>query len=199
MRKSLTYSLIICVIALSLAGCAKQSVQKNEIKPEALTKEQEDIVYLLSDDKHEILLFDYKTEEPYKRVEFWVEVYENGVLAERPSGVNTFSDEAKPRNGQLAIAITQNPGFTWTFAVSESSSKISHTGEAANAEYDTTSRAYGSISEPVAIEDGKEIVLYTSIFANDDISSYDEQMYIEQPELIKKYPYFHIIKCKFTK
>ena len=132
-------------------------------------------------------------------MEFWVEIYENGLLVDRPSGINSLSDEARAFDGQLAILITQNSGFQWTFTASENG-KVSHTSEPIVADYDTFGRAYGPIDEPVTIEDGKEIVLYTSIFSSGGISAYDDkQIYIEQPELIEEYPYVQIIKCRFTK
>lgn len=201
MKKAFNIFLTICIIAGFLVGCTKEPVtSKNEIAPKVLTKEQKDIVNLLSSDKQEILLFDYKTEEAYKRVELWVEVYENGVLIDRPAGVHSLSDKAKPHDGQLAILITQNSGFQWTFTTNENGSRMSHTSEATNTGYDTIGRAYSPINKPITIESGKEIVLYTSIFSNGDIYSYgDQQIYIEQQELINEYPYVHIIKCKFEK
>jgi len=201
MKKFCIMFFALCIIAISLVSCTNEPItSKNQIAPKKMTQDQEDIVNLLSSDKQEILLFDYKTEEAYKSMEFWVEIYENGVLIDRPSGVNSFSDEAKPLNGQLAILITQNSGFQWTFTVSENSGRISHTSEAINADYDTIGRAFGPIDEPITIENDKEIVIYTSIFSNGGISTYSvQQIYIEQPELIKEYPYVHIIKCKFTK
>jgi len=191
----------LCIIAICFASCTNEPItSKNEIAPKEMTQDQEDIVNLLSSNEQEILLFDYKTEEAYKSMEFWVEIYENGVLIDRPSGVNLFSDEAKAFDGQLAILITQNSGFQWTFTTSENGGRVSHTSEPINSDYDTIGRAYGPIDEPVTIEDGKEIVLYTSIFSSGGISTYsDQQMYIEQPELIENYPYVHIIKCRFTK
>lgn len=201
MKKIIYVFLVICMLASSLLGCAKVPVtSKNQIAPMKLTGEQEDIVNLIASGKQEILLFDYKTEEAFKSVEFWVEIYEYGVLVDQPTDVSSFRGEEKPLDGQLAILITQNPGFQWTFTISENGGRVSHTNEVINTDYETIGRAYGPIDGPVAIEDGKEIVLYTSIFSNSDISTYgDQQIYSEQPELINEYPYVHIIKCKFSK
>ena len=59
-------------------------------------------------------------------------------------------------------------------------------------------RGYDPIDSPVEIIPGKEIVLYTSIYSDGDISSYsDKQRYVDELELIQDYPVVHIIKCKF--
>ncbi len=191
--------LVIFIVTLCINGCAENVVSsKNEIAPKALTKEQDDLINLISADKLEILLFDYKTKNSYKSVEFWVETYENGVLIDRPAGVSMFNDELRPLNGQVAILINRSPGYHWSFTISDGSSRINHSSEPLSTDYEMFGRAFGPIDEPAIIEDNKEIVLYTSIFSKGNVSIYgDKQIYAEQPELLEDYPYAHIIKCKF--
>jgi len=58
-----------------------------------------------------------------------------------------------------------------------------------------------SIDAPVTIEDGKEIVLFTSIYAyaNSSTNFYDDmQIYAEKPEVISEYNYMQIVKCRFS-
>lgn len=168
------------------------------IAPKELTQDQRDIVELLSNDKQEILLFDYTTDEAYKSVEFWVEIYEDGELVDRPSGVNSHGDEARSLNGQLVILINHDSSITWTFTTSEDGSRVSHSGEALPFENSDLGRSYGPISYPVEIEPGKEIVLYTSFYSADGITLYsDRQRYNDEPDLLSQYPYAHIIKCRF--
>ncbi len=199
MRKIFCLSLLVCLLGGGLTGCSKEAeVYKNKIQPKTLTQDQEEIVDLLSDNQQEILLFEYKTEEAYKSLEFWVEVYSGGTLVGRPSGVSLQDSEAKPLVGQLAVKICHDAGTGYTFTVSQDGARSSHTGIAAPADEEPFARGYGPVDTPVEIEAGKEFILYTSIYSNGNISSYsDMQRYVEEPELLRDYPYVHLIKCRF--
>jgi len=196
---ALLNKLIFAIFFISgcLLGCSGSIARiENEISPKELTNDQKDIVNLFNANGQEILLFDYKTQETYKSVEFWVEIYEDGVFVSRSAGLHQVSDEAKPVEGQLAVLITQNLGFQWVFSTNGSSHANSEPYIIAD---DTLARAYGPINEPLAIQDGKEIVLYTSIFSYGNIAFLEHQSYTEQPELINNYPFVQFIKCKFSK
>ncbi len=204
MKRNLCIAMAVLAVLCCLPGCAQvekaDDKMKNSIEPKALTTDQQDIVTLLSSEKQDILLFDYKTADAYKSVEVWAEVYQDGVLIDRPSGANMYGDEAKARDGEIAVLISQIPGFSWSFVLSEDGTRVSHASEPSDIDYGALGRGYGPISGPVAIESGKEIVLYASIFSSGAISTQgDLQMYVEQPELLNGYPYVHIIKCKFEK
>ena len=100
--------------------------------------------------------------------------------------------------GQLAIIInsTGNRNFQWTISSSGGSSQNSEPWTASEA---YLGRAHGPITEPVAIENGRTIVLHTSIFSNGNISTFtDKQIYLEQPELLAEYPYVHMILARFS-
>lgn len=200
MRKAIRMLCIVLFIAGVLSACTSKSVSpKNQIGPKELNQEQQEIVDLLSSDKQEMLLFDYKTEDSFKSMEFWVEIYENGVLTDRPAGISSYVDEVRPMNGQLAILINRNSDLSWTFTVSENGARTSNTSEAAvRIEDETLGRGFGPVNGPVVIESGKEIILYTSIYFSYSMVSYsDMQRFIEEPGLLNGYPYAEIVKCKF--
>jgi len=201
MKKLLAFVLTIILIG-GLTGCSNESVSlKDEIAPKELTDDQKEIFDLLSVG-NEILLYDFKTQEEYRSVEFWVEIYEYGVLISRPAGLHQLSDDLKTLDGRLAVLIAQKPGFQWTFSM-DGASQINSEPYIPADDIDTLARGYVPIGGPIAIQDGNEIVLYTSIFSYPDGSAValysDLQRYVGHPELIKDYPYVHFIKCKFSK
>lgn len=195
---------LILILPGLLVGCSKEPVREkaeNEIRPKELTQEQNDIVKLLTSNQQEILLFDYDTKEEYKSAEVWVETYEDGTLTDCPCSIMSSDDKAKPLHGQLAVQIHRNPNFQWTISMDDGGTiRTGYTSGPTNVNPDASGRAFGPINEPITIEDGKEIILYTSIFSDGGISMYgDQQIYLEQPDRLKDYPYIHIIKCKFEK
>ena len=203
MKKIIIAILSICILGFTLSGCLNkpdEPFHKNTIAPKELSQEQQDIVNLIAAGDNEVLLFDYNTEDGFKNVEFWVEVYKKGELVERPAGVSYSIDEAAPRNGQLAVLITKNSDyvFEWAFKANEDGAVISHAGESSAIADNTLGRGYGPISAPVPIGNSVETVLYSSFFMHNEARSYsDLQQYVHEPELLKEYPYVHLIKCKF--
>jgi len=190
----------ILVLLISLCGCGKMVSKKNTIAPKALTEDQQEIVDLLSsNNKQELLFFTYHADAQYQAVDVWVEVYKDGALIDPHAGGISMMSPLDHFQGDLAVAITQNPDFQWTFIVKDGSSKVTGASESAP-HVDAMGRAFGPILDPVAIEDGKEIILYTSVFTSDNVlNAYDAQMLEEEPERLKEYDYAHIIKCKFSK
>ncbi|MEG6513116.1 hypothetical protein [Desulforamulus ruminis] len=63
--------------------------------------------------------------------------------------------------------------------------------------YTSGGRLYGPEANRASIENGKEIVLYRSLFSDKGGNIYNAQEYAERPELLEEFPYAHIIKCKF--
>ncbi|MGI5899477.1 MAG: hypothetical protein ACOX8S_06065 [Christensenellales bacterium] len=197
-KRTIKAVVLLCLAMFMLAGCARTPKPVNEIWSKELTEDQMEIVELLSSNRHEILLFDYKTEEGFRSVEFWLEVYEKGVLVSQPVGVITFRDEAKPADGQLAVIISKGDSFQWIFTMGEDGAKMTSSGESPRVR-EAFGNAYGPVSEKITITDGEEFVLYTSIYASDGIAHSDRQRYAKQPELLAEYPYAYIIKGKFSK
>ena len=201
MPRKLAAVMLLLVAALSFWGCSGATErQANTIGPKTLAQEQKDLVGLLSDSQQEILLFSYAADAQYKDIDVWVEIYRDGVLIEpRAGGIHQISDIEQPHTGEMAVIITQTPDFQWKFALSEGSGKVSSMSDP-SPHYLSSTRGYGPVTQPVAIEDGKEIVLYVSVFTDENsIHTLDEQAFVNQPELLKQYAYAHIIKCKFSK
>ncbi len=202
--KTLAFAALICLFTFT--ACSANSApsggpapMNNMVTPKALTQDQQDIVDLLTNNDREILLFDFKTQDVYKSVEFWAETYEYGVLKDRPSGANTFSDEAQPLDGQLAVVVSNDDtGLQWSFTLSHGGTRTTHSSAPAMID-NALARGFGPVSGPVEIEDGKEIVLYSALYSYGSISTHDEQAYVSQPELLAEYPLAHLIKCRFAR
>jgi hypothetical protein len=211
----------LCVAVL-LTACGG-GLSQNEIMVTKLTAEQQEIVDLFADGEREILLFDYSAEKAYKTVDVWVEVYEYGVLTDRPMHMTTSGNTGSRHDGKLAVVIEQNPkfNFKWTISIAEDGSRStdkptdtpSVVVEPADLvcaygpmmiiprEYKdgaTTdlARTHSPMTGKVAIEDGEEILLYASVFTSDDTASTVDA---QTPETLKKYEYAHLIKCKFER
>jgi len=202
--KKLTSILLASIFILVMVACssASSSMQKNEIAPATLSEEQQEIIDLLSvPNNQELMLFDFATDEPYRGLEVWVEVYQNGELIERPAGINTFNNIAEKRNGRIAIVISQNDNtYEWTISVVENGGRAYHVGTSEMPADFTGGRAYGPMDDSAAIENGKEIIIYSSTFmeANVPHQVYDEQTLMEQPEILSQFAYAQLIKCKFS-
>jgi hypothetical protein len=62
----------------------------------------------------------------------------------------------------------------------------------------TLARAYGPMDGGAAIESGKEIILYSSVFTSGDtIKTIDTSTLEYSPDILKEYEYVHLIKCEF--
>jgi hypothetical protein len=195
--------LLAIALAMTLVACSSidsVSKPKNSISAAELSAEQQEVIDLLSAPGQELMLFDFNTEDLFSGIDVTVEVYRNGELTETPAGVSTSSDTPDKLKGTIAVVMTElETGFQWAVSVSEDG-RMSHTGtyeEEIGAGY---SRAYGPMSNPAAITDGKEIIIYSSLFheANTPMRAYDEQSLLERPELLDQYPLAFLIKCKFT-
>jgi hypothetical protein len=203
MRKIAPILLAISTLMLfTSCNSAKPGDTKNTIMPAELTSDQQEIIDLLSiPNKQEPMLFDFNTEETYSGFDVWVEVYENGELIDRPVGVSFHNDTAKTLNGKVAVIIQQNEAnYQWSLSVVEDGALYSHVGTAELNLDSTNGNAYGPMNDPASIEAGKEIIIYSSTFAetNTPHRAYDEQTLQEQPELLKEYPAAFLIKCMFS-
>ena len=201
MKRLLSILLAVFIFSI-LTSCnsTKPASLKNEISPAELTTEQQDIIDLLSiPDNSELMIFNYNTEDTYRRFEVWVEVYQDGEIISQPAGIGLNSDTAEKHSGRLAISISKNDlSYQWTLSLVENGGKSSHIGRTEAPDDAALARAYGSINESVIIEEGKEIILYSSVFSGNDILPfYDGITLQERPELLKDFPVVYLIKCKF--
>ena len=132
MKNMLRGVLAAGLVLLCLAGCSQDAgVAKNRIAPKALTQDQKDIVALLSGERQEILLFDYQTEDAYTSMEFWMEIYEDGVLKESLPGIRAYKEQEESAKGQLAFCISRGEDIRCAFTVSEEGMRASHTSQTA--------------------------------------------------------------------
>ena len=185
----------------SFAGCVKGSnYSKNIIEAKMFSEEQKQIVDLISTNEQKVLIFDFRTEDTYKNVDFWVETYNNGKLVDsRAAGTNVTYDDAKLLTGELAVTINQMPDYKWTLIYAEDKGYKGNNTSELNTNYNMVASAYCSMIQPVEIEDGKEIVLYACIFKQESkFETFDIQNFLDTNNL-KEYEYAHIIKCKFSK
>jgi len=62
------------------------------------------------------------------------------------------------------------------------------------------SRVFGQMNEPANIEDGKEIIIYSSTFQKTNIAlnAYDAKT-LQEHKLLNEYPYVHLVKVVLTK
>jgi len=195
-----TFTISILLLFIGLTGCRGQGQNQTfQIEPMVLTEEQQNILNLISTPNQEILLFNYNIDEQFTSIEFWVEVFRYGELAETVAGLRMYSQPPiQITEGQLAVTIniTQNRNFQWTISSSGGSFQNSEPWTASETHL---GRAHGPIIGPVTIENGRIIVLHTSIFSNGYISTFtDQQIYLEQPELLAEYPYVHMILARFS-
>ena len=86
MVRKLACITILLAVLMSLCGCGR-TPKKNTVAPKALTKDQQDIVDLLShNSKQELLFFTYRADAEYKDMDVWVEIYKDGELIEPNAG-----------------------------------------------------------------------------------------------------------------
>ena len=194
----------VCLVMILLIGCTLESDnQQSTIGPAELTQDQQGIVDLLSlHHDQEFLIFDFQTVDNYKKVEFWLEVYEYGVLVDRPGGLTMVCDEGSLFEGQLVIAINHyhDGASSWRFTIiNKEGSSASSIGWSQIVNNDVIiGRGLGPINEPIIIQEGAEFILYVLRSTLDVLRTYDYQIFLEQPRLLERYPYAHIIKGRFS-
>ena len=199
--KKLLFVLLAVPLLLVLVSCGSEdpAPSNNIIGIASLTAEQQEILDLLSvPNSQEVMIFDFKTDDSFRRVEFWVEVYANGELVNRPAGLTTVLDTADSQSGLLAVTISRTPHYRWTLSAVSGSTRSSHVSSSEAKVNPALARAVGSIDEQVVIEDRKEIILHSALFTDGSISIYDHKTLQERPELLNEYLYAHIIKCMFS-
>ena len=200
LNRVLALSLSVLFSLSLLAGCEKNTDSNQpQIARMSLSASQQEIVDLISHLNHEILLFDYNLGDVFNEMEIWVEIYHYGEFLAEVARLHTLGDQTVPlKNGQLVVEIVQygNREFRWTLSAGGSRS----TSDSWLAEVEDMARGYGSITDPVFISGGQEVILYISKLTTGSIiySSSDLQSYLEHPEDFADYTYVHIIKARFS-
>jgi len=176
------------------------------IAPVQLTADQRDVVDLLFiPGGQNILFFEYHLDETFDSREVWVEVFHYGELIATPvrwqvSGLRDWPH----RNGTFAIAIPPLMAHIYQWTIFTTGGR--HDGEPWAGAADHSVQIFAPITRPVAIEDGREIVLYTHVFSDsrvyattsDALSSGCQQVFRERPELLAQYTYVHMIVASFS-
>jgi len=205
MKKLATFTLpllLLAAVVILLTIFGDQSEKRGfQIAPMELTADQWELMDLLSHPGREILLFEYQLDETFDRIELWVEVYHYGELQETPINLQMLGfGGVGLTEGRVVITIqqTQNHMFQWMLQTAGGSA---HNSEPWSPSVNYLAWAFGPITEPVQIEDGQVIVLYTSIFSSSGVLSTftDKQIYLEGPELLAQYPYVHMILARFSR
>jgi len=203
--KKIIIVLLSTFLFVLLASCnsSNPTPPVNTINIASLTAEEQSILNLFSiPNNQELMIFDFNADGSFRSVEIWVEVYKSGELIDRPAGLVTINDSGNTQNGRLAVIINQNENaYQWTLSIVENGGKASHIGTAEIVIDSGFGRAFGPINDPVIIEDGKEIIIYSSTFQPSGVPhhAYDGQTLQERPELLLEYPYVHLIKAIFSK
>jgi hypothetical protein len=204
MKRIKIISILIALLISLLTACSTTDShdQSNTIRLAELSAEQQEIVDIFANSIYqEAMLFDFNTNDSYKNLEVWVEVYENGKLVERPVGVSKHSDEDKKLNGRIAIIFNQiDNAYNWSISIVVNGSSINHNGTSDIINDIGFGRVYGSIKNPVDIEADKEIIIYSATLQHTSIlhNAYSEQALQEQSELLEEFPSAYLIKVKFS-
>lgn len=200
--KKIIYGILLfCVV---LAVCIYRRISfiqpQDYIAPKILSEQQKQICDLISTDKHKMLIYDFKTKDTYKNVEFWVETYKDGKLVDSRVADNKSSYvDAKILSGEFAVIINRTPDYQWSLVYAENGGTKVDTTSSPNANYNMICDACCSINQPVEIEDGREIILYACVFGRENnIETFDIQN-LSDVNNLKRYEYAHLIKCKFSK
>jgi hypothetical protein len=198
------------VIALGLAMTLTDDYshptapQTNTVRTMEKTAEQQEIIDLLSTGQTEVYLFDYQTDATYKRLYVWVEAYAYGDLICKPgfSGA-LISDDPQSFAGRIALTFNQIPDFSWKITIADggTSSTITSSDPTGLILDSAVGRIHGPMSGSAEIEDGKEIILYSSISTASDgtVRTYSEEELANNSKLLIEYPLAILVKCVFSK
>ena len=190
---------MFCITLASIAGCGKAEL-KNYIASKTLSEDQKQIVDLISTSYQNYYLFDVKTEDTYKDIDFWMDIYKNGELVDsRPVSIHMINDGDKAIDGEFAAIMDKTPDCKWTFIYSEKAGGKVNSPSETIADYGFDSYASWALDQPVGIEDGKEIVLYAAAFRQDGAYINQDLQSLIDLNNLKEFDYALLIKCKFTK
>jgi len=195
---------ILIALLLTLTACSftrPLSDNSPHIGPMQLTPDQQEILDLVQNHNSETFLFEFQKPETATLSEFWIDVYSYGQFVERVGGLSMISNPyVNYAENRLIVSIEQShEKMRWSMAVAQNGSRASHGWVSFQMSQSPLANARGAITESVAIQDGVEIILHSTIFSHGSLSTFgDKQMYLEHPELLTEYPYVFFIKAKFS-
>jgi hypothetical protein len=222
----LTVLAVLCLL-LSMTACAfapdapqvgerytlAASVDVGEIAPAGLSEGQEGIVRLLKDASQQHLLFDYRVPDDCRMLEVWVELYEHGELVDtplngelnmdigQPDEADASATRGKGQPGRIAVTVQRSPKYSWVVAHEKEEGITTIRSTVVSAIEETYMNASAPLSNTVPIEYGKEILLHTSVFADEgnlELSVYTGTPQEEMMDSLALYPYAQLIKCRFS-
>lgn len=194
--------MITIFVLFSFASCKDSDnsnvENKNRIFYSEMTQEEKDIVSLIGVNSN-IAIYDYLVDDTYNSVSIWLETYEDGKLI---ATGGRMSLDIRERDGRIAINANKNPNYKWILS-HENGGGIGTGSFDTKNDFETDSNysmSYGTSNKPISIDNDKEIILAQYLFEdNDSISVYDNQYYMDHPEVLEEYDYVYLIKCKFSK
>jgi hypothetical protein len=203
-EKTLCALLAVCVFSV-LTGCAEgAAAPQNEISLAQPTGEQQEIIDIVNSAGIEMYLFDFSTKDAFEQAEFWVETYEKGVLSEISANLGVGPIAAGSHGGRLSIIINKDANFQLQLTVfdngSSSSYRQSSDGDTRISIDPDLFRAFGPMNGTAAIEDGRDIMLYSSVFGGGNSAgiTVGTQALLEQPGILEEYEYAQLLKCRFS-
>jgi len=202
MSKKVFVLLILMCIAIALMACGADDT-RSQIALAEMTDEQRDLLNLVTFHNQQIMIFEFSTIEPFSEIELWVDIYEYGERRERGAGFSMLGVD-RLLDGQIAASVIENReagSFDWHLRIREGSSSAGQFSQIFIDSDGAIGRAFGSIQEPIEIEDGREIILYSMIFDSGGGIGFfgDLQIYVDAPELLEQYPIVYLLKIRFTK
>ncbi len=194
MKRTLCLAVAIA-LALSMGGCGRSPV--SEVSP--ATKNEQAVLSMLANKSVEPLLFHFKADKAFDRVDVWAETYKTGTLTSTvPFDSFALQPTGKRKEGSFAVTIDNTNDSIWGFSVVQGDVKLSKTSMRFLF-YGSGLHATSQLDETTIVEDAKEIVLYVSAFAEaQEIEIYDPQRFVDEPELAERYNYLYLLKCRFV-
>lgn len=200
MKKIICILLLCTSIILCISCCTSEKVEnsyKNKIYPAKLTEEEEEILKLVGF-QSDTDIYKYEIDDTYKSLSIWLEVYENGELKSKASRINAQLDLSE---GKIAIVVDKGSNYRWRISRQDVNGSSSYSFNTNN-DFETNNKfsvSSGALNEPAQIISDNEIVLDTFLFEDGDaVSVYDNQYYVENPEVLKEYDYAYLLKCQFS-
>jgi hypothetical protein len=202
MRKFFAFVCIIAIFFTSCGACHENHIGENQISAAALTPEQEDLLRLISFGNQNIYIFDFLADSTFLNVDFWVDIYEYGVVTETPSGLGLMELTEIPMEGQLALIINRDAAsreHQFTLISQIGGSVATSQGERFVIETGDFASAFGAMQGVVDIQPDRDIILHMTKFFHGGVSTGgDWQLYAENPELLAIYPRVHAVKARFS-
>lgn len=200
MKRIVCLLLLLALFVPAGAGCARQE-KASVIRSKELTADQKELLSLLQDSEGAYQLFTYETDRPYRTASFWVETYQDGRLLDPCAAELTISVDGDKNTGTVALCIDRSAeGVSWSMIHASDGTKLSSAQSQVSAAFNS-GYSSSALEDPVSIENGTEIVLHYTVYANRQgelRTPGGAQEFLNNPELLSRYEYVHLLKCRFT-